>query len=242
MHLRPPPLCPWPHDLRPPGPGELGLWLVNLDQGPAEVSQARSLLSAPERAHADRFAFEADRRRFAVGRAALRTLLGFVLDVWPETVQIAAGPRGKPALAWPAADLHFNLSNSGDLALIGLTRCAPLGVDIELRRALGEVRSLARSVFSPEEQRALEPLEGEAWQAAFYQLWTRKEAYLKAIGEGLYAPLQDFTVTAHHPARFVHLPGDEPSRWTLLHVDPCPGATAAVALRAPPPRVSTHIL
>jgi 4'-phosphopantetheinyl transferase len=179
-----------------------GVTLVCLDVAPETPRPAGVLasLSADETARAARFVSVADRSRFALTRAALRQLLAAATGVPPEALVLATGQSGKPCLAATDAP-HFNVSHSGSLALIGLSRLRPIGVDIEVRRDLSDLMGLAEACFSPREYRALSDLPYKARESAFYATWTGKEAVLKALGTGIAGTLRDFSV-ALDPAEF----------------------------------------
>lgn len=189
------------------------VWRIPLDptSPPAATEVAR--LSGEERARAARFRFDRDRHRWLGAHVAMRRILAGHLGVAPEAIRYALGPRGKPALAEPRdTTLAFNLSDSDDQALLALTQGTPLGVDLEHVRPLDDLDGVARSHFAPEERRALFALPEAERLDGFYRLWTRKEAFIKAVGTGLGFGLERFAVTL------------EPVRPRLLHVD---GDTAA---------------
>ena len=152
-------------------------------------------LSPDERERADRFVFARDRDRFVAGRAFLRLLLAQYLGCEPRALRFRYGPNGKPALADERSDLHFNLAHSGALAVCALARGSELGVDLERLRPIRDAEGVVRSAFSPREVARLESLPETARLRAFYEGWTRKEAFLKALGHGLARPLDSFDVT-----------------------------------------------
>ena len=218
-------------------PGQLHLWRVPLDPPPAVVDREARLLAPDEAERAARFRFDRHRRRYIVGRAFLRRVLGAYVGREPERIEFTYGDKGKPGLAEPPAEpLHFNLSNSSELALVGLTRVAPLGVDLERTRDLSDLEAIAERFFSKSESEVLLALPREQQGEGFFNCWTRKEAYLKAIGDGLTAPLDAFDVTLRpgEEARMTALEGsrDRARRWRLLHLDPGTGYTGAVAIEA----------
>ncbi len=230
-------------DFRPAAPGaapgwrEVHLWSVDLKPSPERVEELRRLLTGDEVARADRFHFDRHRRRFIVRRGVLRLLMGRYLERPPPALRFAEGEKGKPFVPQQAAAeerLHFNLSDSKDLALYAVTRGSELGVDVEVLRPMPDALAIAERFFSAEERDRLRRVPPEARARAFFNCWTRKEAYIKAIGEGLSEPLDRFSVTLllDEPARFVHLGGDrERARgWTLHHLVPEAGAVGALAL------------
>ena len=215
---------------------EAHVWRVALDQPPSRVAELRTLLSADERQRAERFAFPHLARRFAVGRGALRTILGRYLGRAPAEIRFRYGPRGKPALVeTPNAPLRFNLSHSHELAVCVVTRGREVGVDVEwVERSSVECDRIAAAFFSPAERAALGVLPESARTAAFFDCWTRKEAYLKARGDGLAIPLDAFDVSLAPGAPAALLAGRGPAadvgRWRLQALDAGPGYRAALAV------------
>jgi 4'-phosphopantetheinyl transferase len=172
---------------------EIKLWLVDVDQKSAALVSDMTPLSGDEIDRANRFLRAEDRARFMLTRAALRRLLAEETGASPETLAFTLGPFGKPALAGAEA-LHFSVSHSGALALIGMSSNRLIGVDIELMRENIDELALAQSFFCADEHRFLEGLKGAAQLEAFYRIWTCKEAVLKAFGVGITAHLKDFQV------------------------------------------------
>jgi 4'-phosphopantetheinyl transferase len=219
--------------------GEIHLWALRLDPATDRVERLGEVLAGDEWERARRFRFERHRRRYVVGRGVLRLLLAAYLDLRPERVQFVYGPRGKPFLAptQAACGLWFNLSNSDELALVGLVRGQEIGVDLELVKPMSDLEAIAERFFSPSERDVLRLLPQELKPTAFFNCWTRKEAYLKAVGEGLAAPLDSFDVTLApgDPPRMLTLRGDPAAarRWTFHHFLPAPGYIGAVACEGP---------
>jgi 4'-phosphopantetheinyl transferase len=184
----------------------------------------------------ERFRFADHRRRYQIGHGGLRTILGGYLAIAPAAVEFTLGPRGKPYLQGPGP--FFNLSHSGKLALIGIAQCE-LGLDVEKVRHLESLTEIAQRHFSPSEFEALCALHGPARELGFYRCWTRKEAYIKAIGEGLSMPLDTFDVTLCEEPQFLACRDgrEDPADWSLLDVSPGPEFVGAVALRAKGVRV-----
>jgi 4'-phosphopantetheinyl transferase len=178
------------------GRGEATVALAHLDLPEKEVEPLAALLTADESARVERYHFPADRRRFIVGRAILRLLLGSCLQIAPSDLRFHYGPAGKPSLDprqnW--GNLHFNVARSGDLALYGLLREQELGIDLEYRTSSVNCVEIARRFFSPTENQVICSLSPAEQDSAFYSFWTRKEAYVKGIGSGLGLPLDQFTV------------------------------------------------
>ena len=204
---------------------------------PGVVEDHRQLLSADELARADRFQSADDRRRFIVSRAALRSRLGLLLDADPATLSFDYGQHGKPALAAPFSDsgLQFNVSHSGELALIAAARGASIGVDIELPRSLTDRDALVRRYFSRAENIAYFSTPAAEQQQAFFNCWTRKEALIKALGRGLSYPLRNFDVSVSPamPANLLRfeLQKGPVSGWCLTAIEPAAGYVSSVAVQ-----------
>jgi 4'-phosphopantetheinyl transferase len=166
---------------------------------------------------AGRFRLARDRRRYVVARGLLRTLLATRLGTHPRSVELCCGAHGKPRLApgSAAGDLRFNVSHTGDFALFAFSRGREVGVDVEAVLPMRDADAVARHFFSRSELRAYRALEPGARQAGFFTCWTRKEAYLKALGGGLPSPLSEF---------------DAPPGWSLSSFSPAPGHAAALAV------------
>jgi 4'-phosphopantetheinyl transferase len=214
---------------------DVTVWQVDLLQPTGWIQEATvSLLASDERERVSRGTPEVRRRRL-VARAALRIALSRSLACPPWSLRLVQGPNGKPALATPGAgaELHFSLSRSGDCCLIATTTTGPIGVDVERVAAFPQLEEIVLGRFAPPEAAAIARFGGERRLRAFYNCWTRKEAYLKARGIGLTAPLDRIAVTVEdeRPA-ILSLDDDDPDAWTLAAVDPGPGLVAALALRS----------
>ena len=168
-------------------------WFVSLASFPADAeSQAVAILSKDEKKRAAGFYFERQRQCYIRSHAALRLLLGRYLMTAPNTVTIVADDYGRPMLAGTAIDLKFNLSHSGDAALVGISLHSPVGVDIELVRDVPDHLAIAQSNFAPSEVKVFLRLAPERRCEGFCVTWTRKEAFVKALGMGLSFPLATF--------------------------------------------------
>ncbi len=169
------------------------IWMIDLCASREIVPHYWDVLSPDERERANRFRFSDDRLRFALTRISLRLLLAEELSVDPRMLEFSARDYGKPYLA-DAPHLNFNVSHSGGLGTIGISKERAIGVDIEyIREELDEL-GLAQAFFSPSEALFLASLEADERSAAFYRIWTSKEAILKAYGFGIGEYLRDFTV------------------------------------------------
>jgi 4'-phosphopantetheinyl transferase len=216
---------------------EVHVWRASLEQKASAVAEFRRLLAEDERCRADRFHFTRDRVHYVVARGILRTLLARYLNERPERLRFNYSAFGKPSLEEDSAGalaLRFNLSHSKDLALYAFTRGREIGVDVEHVRADVEGEDIARRFFSPAEISVLRSLPAEARPRAFFDCWTRKEAYIKAHGEGLSLPLDGFDVTLSpgEPARLLATRHDpaQAARWSLRELSPGEGYAAALAV------------
>lgn len=205
-----------------------------LDAEPAIIPDLLKQLDSAERDKASRFIFERDRFRFIVGRARLRQALSAFLNVRPDEVGLVYGERGKPALAPPFAysNLRFNVSHSNDVAVYAFSLGREVGVDIEAVRPLPYLDQIADRFFSVNEKNAYFALDPSDKLVGFFSCWTRKEAFIKALGDGLYFPLDSFDVSLvpDEPARILcakGMPGDS-CGWRLSGFSPAPGFVAAV--------------
>ena len=216
------------------GEDEVHVWQARLDAPAPRIDALRDTLSPDERERAARFRFERDRERFIVARGLLRRLLGEYLDLSPEQIRFGYGPRGKPFLAEPDDTLRFNLSHAGQIVLYALTRRRRIGIDIEHVRPVAALDTLCRHWLSPRENAMLSDLGDEARLLGFFNCWTRKEAYVKARGDGLDHPLDRFTVSLlpGEPARLLAVQDDpdESARWSLQALTPAPDYVAALAV------------
>jgi 4'-phosphopantetheinyl transferase len=214
--------------------GKLGddihVWQVGLDRDVDEIARMESTLSEDERARADRFHFRNDRNRFVVARGFLRTLLGEYLQKPAASLEFSYGNHGKPALAGQAASsvgLSFNLSHSAGMAVYAIARNRNLGIDVEHIRPESAGETIATRYFSAREVGELRSLPPQEKVQAFFDCWTRKEAYLKATGMGLQIPLDSFAVSLapEQPVQF--LEGVDP-HWHLAACNPAAGYAAAI--------------
>lgn len=205
--------------------------LVDLPRDERAVARCAALLDGDERGRADRFMRAEDRIRFLGSHAALRVVLGRTLGTPPETVTIGRDADGRPILTGAGAgNVDFNLSHSGRYALIGLVRRGRIGVDVEVCRPLPDALRIARHHFASDEATALAALPAGSVQAAFFALWTRKEAVVKATGTGLSLPLAAFSVSVPpHPPRILRIDRG-PRAWTLASPFDLTAAAVTVAV------------
>src|SRR5271163_175955 len=209
--------------------GEVHAWRVPLDRSEAELLRLRGTLSIEETVRADRFYFARDRDAFIAARGTLRQLLGRYLGCAPGEIAFDYGPYGKPHLrgAPPGLSLDFNVSHSHGLALMAFSLGRKLGIDVEFIRPAVASEEIAERFFSLQEVAELRSLPPAMRVAGFFLCWTRKEAYVKAIGDGLQIPLKSFDVslTPSEPAR---LESSDSERWTLCSLHPGTGFVGAL--------------
>lgn len=209
--------------------GALHVWRIDVRRPRRGLD---ALLSEDELDRASRFRFERDRDAFVCTRAALRTLTASYLGIAPRDVAFGYGAKGKPEVD----GLSFNASHAGDAALVAFSSGGRLGVDVEVMRTDVELRPLARRFFTRSENAALDALPPEMYAAGFYRCWTRKEAFVKALGEGLSFELDRVEVSVHpDPARILSVDGDAAAgdRWTMRDVPVGEGYAGAVASDVP---------
>ncbi len=216
---------------------DVHVWRIALDQAPAGVAQLAPLLSADERARAVQLCAGRVRSRFVVGRGMLRAILGAYVGMAPGQLQFRYGRWGKPDLVDDQAGtppVRFNAAHSDGLGLCAFTRDRRIGVDVERLRSVDDADRIARRFFSPREQAVLDSLPEEDRLLAFFRCWARKEAFIKATGEGLSRPLNRFDVSLE-PGKPVQLLGmdggpEAASHWSLAGLAPAPGYVGALAV------------
>jgi 4'-phosphopantetheinyl transferase len=202
---------------------------IRLDEPPLGVE-----LDEEERARAARFVFERDRRRFVASHTATRAVLGRALTVDPASLRFLIGERGKPRLLDPPIDLRFNLAHSGERALLAVALGREVGVDIEQTRVIDDLLGLAAAVFSPNEQEQLRQTPAGERHDLFFRIWTRKESFIKARGDGISFPLAGFDVSAAPDASQLLLAcnasPEDMRRWTMRALQSEVGYTAALTV------------
>ena len=219
---------------RLPGPRECHVWFVELAGNDASLGACWGCLSADEKERAAQFRVEPPRTAFTLARGILRVLLGRYLATEPDRLRFAYGTRGKPRLAFPDAPLAFNVSHSGRFAAYAFAVGCDPGVDIEEVRPMADQENIVRRFFSAGECAAWLALDAGQRDEAFFRCWSRKEAYIKALGAGLSMHLDGFQVSLRpeEPARLIHVAGDAGAaqRWSLHSLAPAEGYVGALAL------------
>ncbi|MGB7518951.1 MAG: 4'-phosphopantetheinyl transferase superfamily protein [Spirulinaceae cyanobacterium] len=187
--------------------GTLDIWRFSLTQPSFKIQELAQLLCPEEQHRAERFYFQKDRLCFIACRGMLRKILGAYLEVEPSQLQFSYRKRGKPYLK--GEQIHFNLSHSQNLALYAVTKNFSVGVDVEGFNQTKPVEQIAQRFFSPREQDVMNRLLPREKRQAFFRAWTRKEAYLKATGEGLGGGLEQVEVSLlpEEPANLINIPG-----------------------------------
>jgi 4'-phosphopantetheinyl transferase len=215
--------------------GEAHVWLAHLPTARKTLNELSTLLKSDELARSQQFRTDLLRERWQLTRAILRSLLAQYSGVHPLKITFQLGVHGKPALAAALgqAGLQFNTSHSGDYAALAFTRCGDIGVDIEQTR--GEMRrheSIAQRFFTRSEIVQLESVPKSEQVQAFYSLWTRKEAFVKARGDGVASGLDQFTVSLTEP-RILDITNGDASQWSLSVLPIIDGYAGAMVVKAP---------
>lgn len=217
-------------------PKEVQLWRVDLEAICGDESRWQQLLSPDESARASRFHFPTDRQYYVASRALLRIILGGYLATDPNALKFAYSKKEKPSLEGDAGgDITFNISHSGGIALFAFTRQREIGVDVERVRRDFDVEAIAGRFFSASEQEQLATVPPQERADAFFRCWTRKEAYIKATGDGLSLPLRQFDVSlaaGQQNALLATRPDDsETEHWLLCEVPAGTGYIGALCVR-----------
>lgn len=219
------------------------VWAATLDLPRERLARLAATLSGEERHRAAQFRRDWLTTRYVAGRGTLRELLGEYLELPATAIQFAYDSHGRPSIAQPDRHppLQFNVSHSGGLALYAVSLVSHLGVDVEEVRRFADMAAVARQNFSTAERASLDAEPSEAYMAGFYRCWTRKEAYLKATGVGLFKRLDSFdvSVTRWDPPALLRVEGDDeaPRRWAIVHLEPTPDSVGALAVETPHPEV-----
>lgn len=216
---------------------EIHIWFASLEQSESQFQALSQTLSKDEHIRAERFLFDKDRKRLVICRGILRKILGNYLGVDPDKLMFCYGKYGKPALVdtFNNGKICFNLAHSEGFAIYAFTIGHEIGVDIEYIRDIPEMTQIAEYLFSVAEKETFHALPESKKQEVFFNCWTRKEAIIKATGDGLSRPLNKFDVTfsSNEPTRVIRTEGylQEASQWYVHDMEPLPGYTAAVAVK-----------
>ena len=216
--------------------GEVHIWKLSLDRPQAAIDNDWLVMSSDEAARAGRFVFPEHRDRYIACRASLRRLLAQYLQTSPGHLAFRYNDFGKPELSTPldGSRLRFNVSHCDNWALVAVALKQRVGIDIERLRQFDDLENVANGCFSNLELRELLSLPKLQRTEAFFNCWTRKEAFIKAWGDGISHPLSDFDVTLlpKSPARLLRIGGQRtsPTEWSLIAWQPVPDYVAAMAI------------
>jgi 4'-phosphopantetheinyl transferase len=215
---------------------EVHVWRAFFDREQSQLNELARTLSEDERLKVGRFYFQKDRRRFVITHGILRNILGRYLNIEPKRLKFFYSSHGKPTLGGvtDGHSLCFNMSHSHGLALFAFAWNRKVGVDVEYIHSMPDAEEIAERFFSPRENAVFRTVPPAKRLEAFFNCWTRKEAFLKAIGDGLSRPLDSFEVSLApgKPAHLLSVEGDlkEASRWSLRALVPASGYIGALAV------------
>jgi len=226
-----------PRSQAPPlAANEIHVWAATLSVAPGILEKYATTLAPDEIARANKFKFDKHRNRFIAGRGALRAMLGQYLNAEPTALRFAYSPNGKPQLTegFAGSGIHFNLAHTEDLAVMAVTRIGAIGADVEAVRPMKNVEELVARFFSPRENELFQKVSADQKPGAFFDLWTRKEALLKATGEGITRSLSlvEVSFLPGEPARLLAISGSaaKAAQWCLRELSPAAGFTGAIAI------------
>jgi 4'-phosphopantetheinyl transferase len=219
------------------------VFIVRLKGQDTCFDHCQAMLNERELQRASQFYCEHLRRTFTLSHGCRRALLGLHLGVPPPDIEFGYGARSKPFIAKPVTDLRFNQSDSGDLVAFAFTAGCEIGIDIEEVRPVSDLENVVANVFTPREIVELCRIDPSLQQEAFFAIWTRKEAYVKALGDGLFIPTDSFRVTVCPGAQAPHVFFDQHPEtvrdWQLHSFHPAAGYLGTIAYRGL--RRSMHI-
>jgi len=219
-------------------PKVIHIWVADiLSYSTLHLEQLKQCLSQDELEHASRYYFEKDKKYYITSRGILRKILSNYLTMKPEKIKFSYNPYGKPYLCnkFHTKNFNFNLSHSGDLALYIFSANFDVGIDLEKFQLIEGFIDIAMQFFSPNEFLKLKSIPHDQQLTAFFKCWTRKEAFIKAIGNGLSHPLDQFEVTLapNETAMFVNIisKSTAASEWSLYSFTPKPNYEASFAFK-----------
>lgn len=216
---------------------EIHIWHLDLAVTIVDRDAFWRVLAPAERERCSQFRSDLHRHRFLATQGALRCLLSRYIGIAPDAIRFERNPHGKPRLAEtePDCGLVFNVSHSGDQALFAVGVDLPLGVDLEIRRPLTHIEGLAERCFAPQERERWYALPPTRRLAAFFDVWTRKEAFMKAVGRGLGLGLTRCVLAADENPRWETIPDScgRPDEWLLRDLDLAENVSATLCARAP---------
>jgi 4'-phosphopantetheinyl transferase len=216
-------------------PGEIHMWLIPEVQNENMMKVLSHKLNDAEKEKASRYYFEKKRRQYIITRGVLKILLEVYTRRNSEQFQIVQGIYGKPFMRSEEEEIHFNISHSEGLSILGFSKEAPLGVDIEIIREIPERDEIAEKYFSKKENNIYKTIPEEYRTKAFFNCWTRKEAFIKAIGEGFSKPLDQFDVTflSNEKTKLISIDGDtrKADEWSLQELKTAQGYVSAFAVK-----------
>ncbi len=218
------------------------VWRASLQVSHRKLEQFSNHLTREEKKQGTRFIKDKDKKYFTVARGVLRWILGQYLSIPPKDIKFYYGEYGKPYLSKAGQNhlLQFNLSHAGDMIVCAVTQGQPIGVDIECIQAQVDYETITKRFFSSNEFEALLALPPNERQAGFFRLWTRKEAFVKAIGKGLSFPFRDFSVTLdQEKGKILHIRNStqRANKWSLIPFMPAAGYIGALAVAKKPIRL-----
>jgi 4'-phosphopantetheinyl transferase len=209
------------------------IWHIPLQAEEAQIENAAVLLDDEEQCRASRFKFPQHRRRFMMAHAGLRLILARYTQAAADKLRFAKHNHNKPYLA-DFPQVQFNLTHSEDVALCAITLNTPLGIDVEYHQSSTDMLGVAERFFSPDEFQFLIQLPASQQAQGFFNAWTRKEAFIKAIGDGLHFPLDKFSVSiaVNKPVEIIEIEGDSllAKCYQLISFTPAVNYTAALAI------------
>lgn len=215
-------------------PNQVHVWSVNKPNHTDRLSNYWSILNEVERERASKYRFDNDRDCFVIARGVLRKLLGNYLNMSPEAINFKFGKYGKPFLI-ASNGIEFNVSHSGDTIVLGFIKDDIIGVDVEFTKRKIEINKIVEHFFSDEEIAALFSLDKSYHTQAFYNCWTRKEAFIKALGSGLSFPLDQFVVSLDSAKEALLLDtkwdAKEKKNWVLKSFEPAENYIGAVSVK-----------